>query len=67
MGAIKVFLGVCVGFAGILAFVTTLIAIGYAMKIIAVIGAVVGILGLIGLFFYALFYEFVLKKGKPPK
>lgn len=67
MRLVKLTLIICTCFAGVLAFITTIIAIGYALKIIAAFGAVIGVLGLIGLFFYALIYEFVLKKGKPPK
>lgn len=67
MRALRTAFACAVGFGLLLAFVTTFIAFGYLIKIIALLLALVGTLSLIGFVIYEFFREIVFKKGKPPK
>lgn len=64
----RLILGIFLGIGAILAFITTFIAFGYALKIIAVLMAVIGVLTLIVFLVWAAIKEFVFDaRKKPPK
>ena len=67
MGALRTAFAIAVGIGLLLAIVTTFIAFGYLIKIIAVLMALFGVLAFIGFVVYEFVREIVLKKGKPPK
>lgn len=68
MQAIKVMFGIFIGLGLLIALVTTVIAFGYALKIIAAILAILGVLALIVFLVWAAIKEFVFDPWKkPPK
>lgn len=67
MRALRTVFAVAVGFGLLLAIITSFIAFGYLIKIIALLLALFGTLALIGFVIYEFFREIVFKKGGPPK
>ena len=65
-GAIKTLFAVCIGLGALIAFITTIIVLGYALKIIAFVLAVFVVIAFILFMVYAAIKEFVLDVIKKP-
>lgn len=67
MRVVRLVLGLSVALGAIIALVTTIIAFGYLLKILAVLLAVIGIVALFLFLVWAAIYEYVIMpKKKPP-
>ena len=67
---LKTFLGICIFFAAGLAILATFIAFGFLLRIIGVIIAIVGVVGLLWVFLYFCIEELIiqpLKKRRKPQ
>lgn len=68
MQALKILLGLCAGIACVLVVLTLFIAIGFVIRIIAVMVAVVGVLWIMGALIWLAINELWLdRKKKAPK
>jgi hypothetical protein len=68
MRGIRLLFGVMLGIGAVLALITTFIAVGYALKIIAALAAVLGVFALVIFLVWAAIREFVIDPlKKPPK
>lgn len=65
MGALKVFGGLCVFFAAVLVIITLFFAIGFFLRIIAVVAAVIGVLLITGALLWLAIEELFLSRKKP--
>lgn len=66
IGAIRRLFAVCIGLGALIAFLTTIVVLGYAFKIIAFILAVVLVLSFIIFLVWAAIKEFVFDAWKKP-
>lgn len=68
MRGIRLLFGIMLGIGAVLALITTFIAVGYALKIIAALAAVLGVFALVIFLVWAAIREFVIDPmKKPPK
>lgn len=65
MGALKAFGGLCVFFAAVLVIITLFFAIGFFLRFIAVIAAIIGILMIMGVLVWLAVEEIFGSKKKP--
>ena len=64
--AIKRLFAICIGLGALIAFITTIIVLGYALKIIAVLGAILLVIVFVVFLVYAAIKEFVIDAFKKP-
>ena len=66
MRGIKLLFGTMLGLGALIALITTIIAFGYLLKIIAVVLAILGVLALIFFLVWGAIKEFVFDPWKKP-
>ena len=66
LNAIKRLFAICIGLGALLAFISTVVLLGYAFKIILFIGAIVLVLVFVLFLVYAAIKEFVIDAIKKP-